>query len=61
MLSKVWVNFGENILQENNSCIMDGLEYNLKRNTYNVVMHTPNQDNQLDVTENFETTVVKRI
>lgn len=54
MLSKVWVNFGENILQENNSCIMDGLEYNVKRNTYNVIMHTPNQDN--DVSATFEDT-----
>jgi hypothetical protein len=54
MLSKVWVNFGENILQENNSCIMDGLEYNVKRNTYNVIMHTSNQDN--DVSATFEDT-----
>ena len=49
MLSKVWVNFGENILQEVNSCIMDSLEYNVKKNEYDVVMHLPNSDAQLDV------------
>ena len=49
MLSKVWVNFGENILQEVNSCIMDSLEYNVKKNEYDVVMHLPNSDAQLNV------------
>lgn len=50
MLSKVWVNFGENILQEVNSCIMDSLEYNVKKNEYDVIMHLPNSDAQLNVT-----------
>ena len=49
MLSKVWVNFGENILQEVNSCIMDSLEYNVKKNEYDVIMHLPNSDAQLNV------------
>lgn len=60
MLSKVWVNFGENILQEVNSCIMDSLEYNVKKNEYDVVMHLPNSDAQLDVTLKQEEERVNR-
>ena len=60
MLSKVWVNFGENILQEVNSCIMDSLEYNVKKNEYDVVMHLPNSDAQLNVTLKQEEERVNR-
>lgn len=60
MLSKVWVNFGENILQEVNSCIMDSLEYNVKKNEYDVVMHLPNSDAQLDVTISKEEEIIER-
>lgn len=60
MLSKVWVNFGENILQEVNSCIMDSLEYNVKKNEYDVVMHLPNSDAQLDVSITKEEERVNR-
>lgn len=60
MLSKVWVNFGENILQEVNSCIIDSLEYNVKKNEYDVVMHLPNSDAQLDVTLKQEEERVNR-
>lgn len=60
LMSKIWIDFGENILRENNSGIIDGLEYNVKSNEYNVIMHLPNQDNQLDVTIKKETTLVKK-
>jgi hypothetical protein len=60
MLSKVWVNFGENILQEVNSCIMDSLEYNVKKNEYDVVMHLPNSDAQLNVTIAKEEELIER-
>lgn len=42
--NKVWINFGTSVLQEPVSCYIDSLEYNMKRNTYKVVMHIPNQD-----------------
>lgn len=60
LMSKIWIDYGENILRENNSGIIDGLEYNVKSNEYNVIMHLPNQDNQLDVTIKKETTLVKK-
>ena len=53
LTSKIWVNFGQNIFQEQRSCILDGLEYDVKGNRYNVIMHTPNQDN--DVATTFRT------
>lgn len=53
LTSKIWVNFGQNIFQEERSCILDSLEYDVKANRYNVIMHTPNQDN--DVATTFRT------
>lgn len=52
--NKIWVNFGSSILQEPVSCIIDQMTYNVKRNTYEVVMHLPNQDD--DQTSTFKAT-----
>jgi hypothetical protein len=50
--NKIWVNFGTSILQEPVSCYIDGLNYNVKRNLYSVIMHVPNQDD--DVSTDFK-------
>jgi len=44
---KLWVNFGTAVLQEPVSCIIDSLEYNVKQNTYNIIMHIPNADDDI--------------
>ena len=44
---KLWVNFGATILQEPVSCIIDSLEYNVKQNSYNIIMHVPNADDDV--------------
>ena len=49
--NKIWVNFGTSVLQEPVSCYIDNLTYNVKRNLYTVVMHVPNQDD--DITSDF--------
>lgn len=48
--NKIWVNFGSSILQEPVSCYIDSMTYNVKKNTYSVVMHVPNQDDDLSST-----------
>jgi hypothetical protein len=52
--NKIWVNFGSSILREPVSCIIDQMTYNVKRNSYEVVMHIPNQDD--DQTSTFKAT-----
>ena len=42
--NKVWINFGSSVLQEPVSCYIDGMTYNLKRNSFEVIMHIPNQN-----------------
>jgi len=42
--NKIWVDFGATVLREDVSCILDSMTYNVKRNTYDVIMHIPNQD-----------------
>ncbi len=49
--NKVWINFGTSILQEPVSCYIDSMTYDVKRNLYSVVMHIPNQDD--DITSDF--------
>ena len=49
--NKIWINFGTTVLQEPVSCYIDGLNYNVKRNLYSVVMHVPNQDD--DISSDF--------
>ena len=46
-MHKLWVNFGTAVLQEPVSCIIDSLEYNVKQNTYNIIMHIPNADDDI--------------
>jgi hypothetical protein len=48
--NKIWVNFGSSILQEPVSCYIDSMSYNVKKNTYSIVMHVPNQDDDLSST-----------
>lgn len=48
--NKVWINFGTTILQEPVSCYIDSMTYNVVKNTYSVVMHIPNQDDDITTT-----------
>lgn len=50
--NKIWVNFGSSILREPVSCYIDRMTYNVKRNSYDVTMHVPNQDD--DQTSTFK-------
>lgn len=45
--NKVWVNFGSSLLQEKVSCYIDAMKYDLRKNTHQVIMHVPNQDDDL--------------
>ena len=45
--NKIWINFGSSVLQEPVSCYIDSISYNLKKNTYNIIMHIPNQNDDL--------------
>lgn len=40
--NKVWVNFGDTILQDVCSAIIDSMEYDVKKNVYRINMHLPN-------------------
>jgi hypothetical protein len=51
MHNKIWVNYGTSVLQEPVSCYIDSISYNVKRNLYSVVMHVPNQDD--DISSDF--------
>ncbi len=42
--NKIWVNYTTSVLQEPVSAIIDELEYDVKQNSYRIVMHLPNQD-----------------
>ena len=48
--NKIWINFGTSVLQEPVSCYIDSMTYNVKRNIYSVIMHVPNQDDDLTST-----------
>ena len=50
--NKVWIDFGTGVLQEPVSCYIDSMTYNVKRNVFTVVMHIPNQDD--DITSDFK-------
>ena len=52
--NKIWVDFGSSILREPVSCIIDSMTYNIKRNTFEVIMHLPNQDD--DISSTFKAT-----
>ncbi len=51
--NKLWVNFTTSVLQEPVSCIIDSMDYDVKRNCFKVVMHLPNQND--DITNDFIT------
>jgi len=42
--NKIWINFGASTLREPVSCYIDGMTYNVKKNTFDVIMHIPNQN-----------------
>ena len=52
--NKVWINFGSSVLQEPVSCYIDSMTYNVKRNSFEVIMHIPNQND--DQASTFKTT-----
>lgn len=52
--NKIWIDFGSSVLREPVSCIIDSMTYNVKRNTYEVIMHIPNQDD--DISNTFKAT-----
>jgi hypothetical protein len=52
--NKVWINFGSSILREPVSCYIDGMTYNVIKNSFDVIMHIPNQDD--DQTSTFKIT-----
>ena len=45
--NKIWINFGSSVLQEPVSCYIDSMSYNVKKNTYNIIMHIANQNDDL--------------
>jgi|LULH01.1.fsa_nt_gb hypothetical protein len=50
MHNKILFDFGQELLRENVSCYLDGMEHNMKENKYNLKMHVPNQDDDVDST-----------
>lgn len=40
--NKVWVNFGESVLQDVVAAMIDSMEYDVKKNIYRINMHLPN-------------------
>ena len=48
--NKIWVDFGSSILRDPVSCYLDSMTYNLKKNTYEVIMHLPNQNDDISST-----------
>jgi hypothetical protein len=53
MLNRLWINFGASVMQLSDSCMIDTIEANLKRNAYKINMHLPNIDSdQLAVETN---------
>jgi len=47
--NKVWVNFGENILQDTVSAMIDSMEFDVKKNIYRINMHLPNVGTLFDI------------
>jgi hypothetical protein len=53
MAHKIWVNFGLSVLRLPDTCYIDAMTFNLKRNEYKVNMHLPNIDNDVLVTKDI--------
>jgi len=51
--NKIWINFGTSTLQDSSSAIIDSMEYNVKSNTYKIIMHLPNQDDDILTFDEF--------
>ena len=49
IFNKVWVNFGENILQDTVSAMIDSMEFDVKKNIYRINMHLPNVGTLFDI------------
>lgn len=54
-MDKIRINFTN--FSEGDSLILDGLEYSVKSNRYNIIAHKPNQDNPIAATETTKTEV----
>jgi len=50
--NKVWIDFGEDLLQEPVSCYLDAMKYDIKASEYSIRMHVPNQDDDVGSTYN---------
>ncbi len=48
---KIWVNFGDTVLQDFVSAMIDTMEYNVKANTFKLNMHLPNVGSEFEVNE----------
>lgn len=53
MSHKFWINFGVSVLRLPDTCYIDAMSFNLKRNEYKVNMHLPNIDNDVTVTKDI--------
>lgn len=51
LLNRVWINFGTGVMQLPDSCYIDSMQVNLKRNAYKVNMHLPNIDSDVTAVE----------
>tara|TARA_R110000796_G_scaffold78895_2_gene175778 strand:+ start:622 stop:1875 length:1254 start_codon:yes stop_codon:yes gene_type:complete len=47
---KIWVDFGEDLLEEPVSCYVDSIKFDVKAAIYDIQMHVPNQDDDIDST-----------
>ena len=45
--NKLWINFGDDILQEPVSCYIDAMKYDVKNAEYVMRLHVPNQDDDV--------------
>lgn len=55
--NKVWIDFGSGTFREGASCYIDAMRYDVKANEYELTMHVPNQDN--DVNADFSVELTK--
>lgn len=53
LFNKIWVNFGSSISQDSASSMIDSMEYRVKSNTYSLVMHIPNQDDDTSTYDEY--------
>jgi len=45
--NKIHVDFGDDVFQEDASCYIDKMKFNVKAAEYDITMHVPNQDNDV--------------